>query len=303
MTGVITITGATGWLGKSTLENLLSSGHDMSKVVALASKEKPIFLSDGSVISAYPIESPPDKIQETEILIHLAYLTRDKVDFVGYEKYVLTNLDLTSIALNWLSLYPIKSFVTVSSGAIKDQITKEPETLIRRNPYGFLKRVDELIFEEECSRRGITSVISRLWGATGFDMVDANKYAIGNFVISALTENKISISSGHKVVRRYVDSREYMQVCLELAKSGRTANFDSGGPEIEIGELATEIARQIGTNVEISRTSKATRENDLYFPKSNDFENLASSLGIELSGITTQISNTIKGQRVELHIS
>jgi nucleoside-diphosphate-sugar epimerase len=300
MTGVIAVTGASGWLGKSTLEIVKASGHDMTKVVALASTKKDIVLDDGMVINAHPITAPPDLIQETEVLIHLAYLTRDKVSSVGYDKYVLTNLDLTSIALSWLANFPIKSFVTVSSGARNDQSTGAPETNIRSNPYGFLKRVDELIFEEECNRRGIAAVIARLWGATGLDMMDAEKYAIGNFVISALKNQKIEISSGHQVVRRYVDSREFMQVCIELAKLGVSANFDSGGPEIEIGQLAHEIDRQFGGNIEISRPSESNREDDLYFPKSKDFEEYARISKINLSSIQEQISNTISGQRSKL---
>ena len=296
MTGVITVTGASGWLGKSTLEVVRASGHDMSKVVALASSKKDIVLDDGLLIQAHPITDPPDQIQETEILIHLAYLTRDKVGTVGYDRYVLTNLDLTSIALSWLASFQINSFITVSSGARNDQSTGAPETNIRSNPYGFLKRVDELVFEEECKRRGITSVVARLWGATGLDMMDAEKYAIGNFVVSALKNQKIDISSGHKVVRRYVDSREFMQVCIELAKSGISANLDSGGPEVEIGQLAQEINRQLGGRLVISRPLDSNRDDDMYFPKSAEFEEFARILGINLASIEEQISNTIDGQ-------
>jgi nucleoside-diphosphate-sugar epimerase len=297
MTGIVAITGASGWLGRSTLEVLLASGYDMTKVIALASTKKEIHLSDGTIVQSHPISSTPPEIAETEMLIHLAYLTRDKVKETGFEKYVLTNLDLTSIALSWLEKYQIKSFITVSSGARNNQSTGNPETDLRDNPYGFLKRIDELIFEDQCKRRGINSVVTRLWGATGKDMQDAGKYAIGNFVISALEKNRIEITSGHRVVRRYVDSREFMDVCFQLAKAGKSENFDSGGPEVEIGELATEIALQLGTGVEVSRAASATQHDDLYFPKGTDFEKLAKSVGVRLSNISLQINNTISGQR------
>ena len=297
MTGFVTITGASGWLGRSTLEVLFASGYDMTKVIALASTKKEIHLSNGMNVQAYSISSPPPEIAETEMLIHLAYLTRDKVSATGFEKYVLTNLELTSIALSWLDKYPIKSFITVSSGARNNQSTGNPETDLSENPYGFLKRIDELIFEDQCKLRGINSVVARLWGATGIDMQDAGKYAIGNFVISALEKNKIEIKSGHRVVRRYVDSREFMEVCIRLAKSGKSANFDSGGPEVEIGELASEIAIQLNTGIDISRQLTANQPDDLYFPKGPDFEKIAASVGVELSKISVQINNTILGQR------
>jgi nucleoside-diphosphate-sugar epimerase len=297
MTGIVSVTGASGWLGKSTLEVLLASGYDMSKVIALASTQKMIHLSNGSTVQAHPISSPPAEIAETEMLIHLAYLTRDKVESTGFDNYVLTNLDLTSIALRWLEEYPIKSFITVSSGARNNQSTGNPETDIHANPYGFLKRVDELIFEDQCQRRGINSVITRLWGATGVDMQDAGKYAIGNFVISALNEGAIHIMSGHRVVRRYVDSREFMEVCIRMAQAGISDNFDSGGPEVEIGELASEIARQIDAEIKISRSISRNQPDDLYFPSGTAFEKNALSVGLELSSISMQISNTIAGQR------
>lgn len=297
MTGIVSVSGASGWLGKSTLEVLLASGYDMSKVIALASTQKMIHLSNGSTVQAHPISSPPAEIAETEMLIHLAYLTRDKVESTGFDKYVLTNLDLTSIALRWLEEYPIKSFITVSSGARNNQSTGNPETDIHANPYGFLKRVDELIFEDQCQRRGINSVITRLWGATGVDMQDAGKYAIGNFVISALNESAIHIMSGHRVVRRYVDSREFMEVCIRMAQAGISDNFDSGGPEVEIGDLASEIARQIDAEIKISRSISRNQPDDLYFPSGTAFEKNAISVGLELSSISMQISNTIAGQR------
>ena len=79
MTGIVTITGATGWLGKSTLEVLRASGYEMTKVIALASAERKINLSDGYTIQAYAISSPPPEIliaEKSKPVFNLSPLTQ-----------------------------------------------------------------------------------------------------------------------------------------------------------------------------------------------------------------------------------
>ena len=93
--------------------------------------------------------------------------------------------------------------------------------------------------------------------------------------------------------RRYVDAGEFMEVLVKLAISGESRLLDSGGVVIEIGELSQLVAGHFpGTSV--SR-SKSLTDVDDYYPKEQDFNDLAKELGIQLSTIKEQVARTVNG--------
>ena len=119
------------------------------------------------------------------------------------------------------------------------------------------------------------------------------EYALSDFIESARLKNEIQIKSGGKVFRRYLDAGEFMEVLAKLAISGESRVLDSGGEVIEIGELSQLVVGHFpGTSV--SR-SKSLTDIDDYYPKEQDFNDLAKELGVELSSIKEQVSRTVNG--------
>jgi nucleoside-diphosphate-sugar epimerase len=286
----IAISGASGWLGRESLEVL--EGLACQDIELFTSNGRELLFENGEKRSSKSFlnSNPPSTLDG---FIHLAFLTRDKVELVGSKEFITTNMSLISKACQLVEKSKPKWVVIVSSGAILDRNSGELESNIQSNPYGFCKRVEEILITQSANKVGANVVIGRLWGASGKHMPRNHAYALSDFIISAQAKKKITIKSGGQVIRRYVDAGEFMEVLIKTAISGESRTVNSGGPRIEIGELASLVALHF-VGVEIERSPVELTVDD-YFSRGDDFEKLASALGISLSDIKTQVSRTIQG--------
>ena len=291
MTKRIAVSGATGWLGRETIEKL-STSLSLENLVLYSSDGSNIVNNAGAVL---PTESflPATPSESLEGLIHLAFLTRDKVDTVGFPDFVSINMSLISKACTIIEESKPRWIVLVSSGAIFDRNSGELETDIMRNPYGFCKRIEEVLVLQSAQKVGANVVIGRLWGATGEFMPYNPAYAVSDFIQSAHTKKKIVVKSGGSVIRRYVDAGEFVEVLVKAAAKGESFTINSGGTKIEIGKLAELVAEHF-PDIEIVRPVQDNSLDD-YFPRDSDFEILAASVGVMLSDLQTQVSRTVKG--------
>lgn len=296
----VVISGATGWLGRETLERLVRrvSPRPAPDVMAISSNGRSITLESGDELTTQTFENLvlPERI---EGFVHLAFLTREKVSTLEYEAYVLTNLKLISNACQVIAQAKPKWVVLVSSGAIFKNGTGELEDSVSENPYGFLKRIEELLIRDVATRVGANIVIGRLWGATGQYMPINRAYAVSDLICQAQTGGPIQIHSRNNVFRRYSDAGEFMDVLIRAAEKGESITLDSGGPLIEIGELASEIALRF-PGVTIQREININDPSDDYYPRSLDYEAIANKVGIELSDISEQIYRTCHGHISQL---
>jgi nucleoside-diphosphate-sugar epimerase len=291
MSSAIAISGASGWLGNESIEvveNLISKDSQL----LLTSNGREIVLRNSQKrdTKSFLETQPPNSLDG---FIHLAFLTRDKVEAVDLKEFITTNLALISKACQFIETSKPRWVVTVSSGAILNKSTGDLESNMQSNPYGFCNRVEELLLKQSANKVGANVVIGRLWGASGKFMPPNPAYALSDFIISAHKEKKIKIRSGGKVIRRYVDAGEFMEVLIKAAISGQSLTIDSGGPKVEIGELSALVAKHFTKTV--TERSPAEGTTDEYYPRGDDFEMLASSLGIRLSDMNTQVSQTIQG--------
>lgn len=292
----IAISGASGWLGRETIEVL--EDIDSYKLTLFTSNGRELlYQKDKKRLSGnFLISNPPLSLDG---FIHLAFLTRDKVESVGSKEFITTNMSLISKACQFIEMSKPNWVVIVSSGAILNRKSGDLESNIESNPYGFCKRVEEILVTQSARKVGANVVIGRLWGASGKYMPRNHAYALSDFVISAHKEKKITIKSGGQVIRRYVDAGEFMEVLIKAAISGESLTINSGGPRVEIGELAGLVSKHFSqTTIE---RSPAEMTIDDYYPRGTDFEQLASVLGISLSDLETQVSRTIQGHLTNLN--
>ena len=294
----IFVSGASGWLGKE-LVSLISQ----KKLADFTTNDLRLFSSNGRIIkliSSKEYLTSPFEVDQFDVMpkklegfIHLAFLTRDKLKTLSFNDFIRINLELISKACQIIEREKPKWIVVVSSGAILDRESDEIESDIEKNPYGFCKRIEELLLADAAKRVGANIVIGRLWGASGEQMPPNPEYALSDFIESARLKNEIQIKSGGKVFRRYLDAGEFMEVLAKLAISGESRVLDSGGEVIEIGELSQLVVGHFpGTSV--SRSKSLTVIDD-YYPKEQDFNDLAKELGVELSTIKEQVARTVNG--------
>ena len=295
------ISGATGWLGQEVLALLETEKSQASafEVIAISSKKRILEHPTGHNMVTHTYDEI-DSIGQVDGFVNLAFLTREKVLEVGYQQFVLRNLDLISQASQVIERSKPQWVVLVSSGAIFKKSTDQLETSISENPYGFLKWIEELLLTDAAARVGAKIVIGRLWGATGRYMPINRAYALSDFVCQADVGGPIKVRSGHQVFRRYCDAGDFMNVLIRLAESGRSSTLNSGGPLIEIGDLAHEVARHF-KDVVIDRAPVDSTSIDDYYPRSNDFEDMAHQMNVALTSISAQIERTVMGYHDRIH--
>jgi len=298
----ILISGATGWLGKETISLI-----NESRIAKISSGDLQLFSSDGRLIkltdgSQYPTSNflknqDFPQLDAVEGFINLAFLTRDKIKTMDPRDYIETNLNLISQSCRLVETKRPKWIVVVSSGAILDRSTGQLENDVNRNPYGFCKRIEELLLKDAARSVGANIVIGRLWGATGAEMPPNLAYAISDFIESARTKREIHIRSGGHVFRRYVDAGQFMEVLIKLAMAGESLTLDSGGELVELSELGTLVARFF-PNTKLTRLAEPGSVDD-YYPKSDAFDEYARNLGVRISSIKDQVTRTVNGHLLQ----
>jgi nucleoside-diphosphate-sugar epimerase len=300
-TSKVLITGATGWLGTESVARI----HEGS-FKSISANDLILSSSDGRDLTIDSLEAlPTEKLKalsgfesNTKLngFVHLAFLTKDKVEKYGFSDYVAKNIELISAACEIIERDKPKWVVVVSSGAIIDRESLAIENNVMRNPYGFCKRIEEALLSEAARKVGANIVIGRLWGSTGLYMPINRAYAISDFIESAKESGEIKITSGGEVIRRYCDAGDFMEVLIKSAIRGDTKTVDSGGQIIELGDLATLVSAQM-RDTSISRSSFASAADD-YYPRGSEFEDLAASVGVELRSISEQVARTLKSHKV-----
>jgi len=289
----ILITGAGGWLGRSLLSTLLPS-TPAEQLMALGSRSRTLIV-EGRPIEILAWDDADVAGFAPTHIVHLAYLTRDRLVELGWSRYVAENVGLSARIVDLLALPTVRALVHTSSGAVAGltESTAQPATV---QPYGLLKRIDELLFADECARRGQACVTCRVWSVSGPHVVEPHKYAFSDLILQALSGSDVTVRSANRVYRRYLDAGELMEVALRLGLAGRTVVFDSGGTHVEIGELARQIVEEIGVEGQrVQREESGAVEPDDYSADDALFLELAGETGVGITDLRGQIRRTAGG--------
>ena len=298
----ILVSGATGWLGIESVARVLEGkfeGITEQNLLLCSSDGRDLKLDSSKVLSTVKLQSlSGDKgVKDLDGLVHLAFLTKDKSADYSFSDYVAKNIALISAACEIIERDKPKWVVVVSSGAIIDRDSLEDENNVARNPYGFCKRIEEVLLSDAAHKVGANIVIGRLWGGTGLHMPIKRAYAISDFIETFKESGAIRITSGGDVRRRYCDAGDFMEVLVKSAIRGDNTTIDSGGPIIELGDLAELLISVTGTG-SISRSTEPSAVDD-YYPRGTEFEELAHSVGVPLHGISEQVLRTLTSHEVK----
>jgi len=215
--GVIAITGATGWVGRTAireLQRLLPAPLFAGRVRLFASRAGTITLEAWSepghppgvefgeiTLPVYPLSSLVELAAAGPIdaLLHTAFLTRDRLFAVGQEECFATNRWITAQVRQSLMLAPAARAVVISSGAARayDDLATPLEHL-SDDPYGVLKFEEESILAGEAS-----TLVLRIYALSGRFIRDPHRFALGDFLLSALRGEPIRLRSKVPVLRSY----------------------------------------------------------------------------------------------------
>ena len=264
------ILGASGWFGRTAL--------------ALAPRDADV-LPIGGPSSSFAAWSEPmvREFAPTHVL-GCAFLTKEKAAQMSADEYWSTNRTLIERFSLASSLDSCSSAVSLSSGSV----VVDPD-----HPYSQLK-----ILEEEVSQGLVSenrgSVTMRVFSVSGPYVQRIHDYAFSDLLAQGLAgKNPIRVRTQGAVWRRYVDVGDVLTVALNLAKPGEFRHVESGGPLVELHELARMIGDELSTDVENPYPNSGP--DSVYASDNHSWEEACSELGFIPADLLGQIRRTIQG--------
>ena len=295
----IVVTGAGGWLGLATLELLrFALGESFAdRVHAFGASARTLTLRDGTTIDQRPLAEIGSLPPAPTLVLHLAFLTKDRVADMAAGDYAAANEALSRLVLEALGPIGATGVFVASSGAAR--FADDPDAAADMRLYGLLKCRDERDFAAWARATGGTAVIARIFNVTGPYMNKHQAYAMAAFILDALAGRPITVRAPHRVVRGYVAIRELMSlvVLLLLAEPGVHA-LDTGGEPLELAEVAAAVAEVLGG--EVTRASITSDRIDRYIGDAKAYGSLLISYGFPAVLLAEQIADTAESMTADL---
>ena len=301
MTGPYLLTGASGWFGRTAL-HAYEQAHGPEalrrEVIPFASRERWVeFGSRQGPVLARPLAAITE-VPDPAGLLHLAFLTRDKVAELGLEAYVASNRAITATVGQLLHAWPAMPVVTTSSGAAAALDGQPPD--LDGNPYASLKQEEEALLEREAASR--MAVVFRVFAASGQFMTRPQKFALGDVLLQAMAGEAIRIRAPHRVTRSYVSVESLMALSWQLLQQpdapGCLQRIDACTDTLTLEELAQLVGDETGAAV-ISPEILSGAVHDNYQGDLTRFRTLLSRRQLQPLTMAEQIRLTLRGLRAE----
>lgn len=288
----IVITGAGGWLGLASLE-LLESALDASlsdRVRCFGASRRTLLLLSGRSVEQHPLAELAALEEAPTLLLHLAFLTKDRAEDMAEPDYRQANRALSASVLECIDRIGTAAVFVASSGAAR--FANDPLRSPAMRLYGELKRTDEDQFADWADARRARAVISRIFNLAGPHINKVASYALSALILDALAGRPIEVKAPHRVVRGYVAVRELMALifALLLEPAPAVMRFDTGGDPMELEQVANVIAAELGGAAVRAPISSAA--NDVYVGDRESYDRLLLAHGIAPVPFAEQVRET-----------
>lgn len=251
----IVIVGARGWIGRTAialLRNALGPDIFARRVVCFGSADGEVAMEDGVSVPQHALERLAGLAPCPTLLLHLAFLTKDKVAGMAPAAYETANRALSQAVYDALDPIGVDRLFVASSGAAA--FADEPTAADDLRLYGRLKRDDETLFTGWARTHPDVRrvVIGRIYSLSGPWINKYKTYALASFILDALAGRPIAVHAPIPVLRSYVAVRELLSLVFAalVTESGDTVlHFETGGRPLELGEVAAAVARVLDGKV------------------------------------------------------
>lgn len=289
----IVVTGPTGWIGQALLTRIAAArGAGWQHQVRLfGSHASDIIAPDGSVIAVRPLDELTGADVDAALVVHLAYLTKEKADLLGERRFTDTNLAIDDRLLAAFRAGNPRAVFVASSGAAALAAQG-----IDRHPYGLckLRQEDRLLAWSRQSR--VPVLVGRIWNIAGPFMNKTASYALSDMLIQARRTRSIRIAASFPVFRSYLHVEDLADLILRglSAGIGFTHPIDFCGAEVlEMSDLAERIAELTGLTPEaIVRGPVDTSRSSIYLGQFAQTKALAMRVGLQLAAFQRQLVDT-----------
>lgn len=289
----IVVTGAGGWLGTALMAHSAHRfGPGWTKNVRLfGSAARTITAPDGSDVILRALDTITGADVEDALVVHLAYLTKEKVEQFGEAGFTHENRRIDDRLLAALACARPRALFVASSGAAA--LAERGEDL---HPYGLGKLRQEQRFIAWGVEASVPVLAGRIFNLAGPYMNKIDAYAVGSFITQALAEGHIRINATVPVFRSYLHVDDVCNLILTALNrgAGRDRPIDIAGMELlEMDDIARAVARAIGEPVAIERGAVNHALPSLYVGNAVDTRILAMELDIELADFSAQVAATL----------
>ena len=289
--GRVLVFGASGWFGRTAVA-LLEGVRCPTLFIASAAKE---IVVGGAAVRCEAWDEGAIRAFAPTVVLDFAFLTRDVVATMPLSDYVAANEALTAKLLVAASLPTVRRVLTISSGAAvyPDDALLHP---MDANPYGWLKRRAEDALAELAESRSLSTVVARAWSVSGAFVQKPASYALSDMIMQA-TRGAIHIRATRPLYRRYVCVEDLLAVALASATAPGARVIDSGGPLLEMGELAAAVASIVNPSAMITRAEPDGSEPDSYYAAIDSWEAACRASSFVPNDIEGQIAIAEAGLR------
>jgi nucleoside-diphosphate-sugar epimerase len=286
----IFISGATGIIGKWILAALLFADDtlDLNLSISILTRNKNVFGKN------YPLLCLDRRLNVIEgdvrnfyTDIEIDYFIHGAADVikknVESETY-LTNILGTHNALNQAIKSNSKRFLYLSSGAVYGKSGTLEKGIVESNrgeidflnpnsSYALGKCGGEFLTMSAADESSISVSSARCFSMAGPHLPLDKHFAFGNFMLSALNNEKISITGNGKVYRSYLYLADVCIWLLKILINGENKISYNVGSDISISilELAEKIKFELDSSIEISvgNLSSDQSNSNYYFPNTS----------------------------------
>jgi len=302
------VLGATGWLGRATLDVLgdVLGAQAAKRVIAFGSRAREIKLRSGRSVHIHALDNL-DSLADGKryIFFHHAFLTRDKVAIYSPHNYIAGNAAITYAVSRAVAAGKTIGLFVPSSGAVYRKDGRLDDD-ITANPYGILKLRDESHFAQLAAQLGIPLAIMRIFNLGGPYINNVNTYALSSIILDVLRGGPVILRASHPVIRSYVSIFDVIDLALCTlldCEQPMARPFDTAGErEIELSELAQLCATVLGRpNIRIERPPLREGPADRYVGDGTAMRARAARYGIALASLPDQINETANFLRETLN--
>jgi len=287
----VLVIGASGWFGRTTCA-LLDELPNAQMLISSRAKD-----IDVGGATAHCVVWDWDTVRSFEptVVIDCAFLTRDLLGSMSLNEYVERNSLLTENLLATASLRSVSRIVTISSGAAVHP-TDALLGSVEENPYGWLKRHAEESLASVTAARGVSIVVARAWSVSGAFVQKPKSYAFSDMILQAI-DGAVHIRTTRPVYRRYTSVEDLLAVALANTNTPGFRVIDSGGPLVEMQELAETIVSVVNPQATITRTPATNGKPDLYYAPAESWDAACAAVTLLPATLDQQVATALVGLR------
>ncbi len=282
----VAVSGASGWLGRELCSRLINDPAKRFDLLPLGHTPKVVYLRGGGSIYVQAWDVDLVKIWEPDVFVHLAFVTRDRLQEFGEEEFRRVNEGLTDKALSCLHLPSLRGVMLASSGAA---VQSAPDL------YGRLKARDEHMFAETSQQLGVPLVTARAWSLTGAQCTKPESFLFYDLLRQLIgPSDLVRISSANPVLRRYMDGGEFLEICLTELLLGNSGTYDSHGELLEAAQAVERMGQVLGVEKCIERPAWRSNERaNAYFTFSDAVLLAADRQGRAIADFEHQVLSSL----------